>query len=215
MKIMVASPKGGVGKTALSLGLASVATRRRGLKTVVIETDPQKSAKYALENNPHVDYAYVDVEHLNAIVNHGSDDHDVVIFDVPPGFAYIDEYVSAVKEADFTLIPVLQDGSSFDSARTLLQPLTASGATNWAIVVNRSSPSTFFKHIERQMHQSLIDQGFPVMNAIIRDRRAWLNLNLLNDKNLIHDSRDGSAKHEIESLYAEIVERISAIRSEK
>lgn len=50
-RIAVAARKGGVGKTTIACGLASVLAKR-GQKTLVIDLDPQSNAAYVLGANP-------------------------------------------------------------------------------------------------------------------------------------------------------------------
>lgn len=51
LRLAIAARKGGVGKTAVSTGLASILAARR-LRTLVIDLDPQSNAAYALGLSP-------------------------------------------------------------------------------------------------------------------------------------------------------------------
>lgn len=51
LKIAIAARKGGVGKTALSTGIASIFAARR-MRTLVVDLDPQSNAAYALGLSP-------------------------------------------------------------------------------------------------------------------------------------------------------------------
>jgi chromosome partitioning protein len=120
LRIAIAARKGGVGKTSLSTGLASIFAARR-IRTLVVDLDPQSNAAYALGLSPTlpgtaelllnepVDYQSVsDTLHVLAggarlldpgVLTTSSTDlrdrikdltYDAVCFDCPPGSPHLE-----------------------------------------------------------------------------------------------------------------------------
>ena len=119
--LVVASGKGGSGKTSTSLNLAVYAARE-GLKVVAVDLDRQASLTRWYERRPDeapslilwaggMSDASRSIEEIGAL-----DDVDLVIVDTPPG---LDDHAEATRllitKADFVLVPTTQGTADIDS----------------------------------------------------------------------------------------------------
>ena len=208
MKILIMNAKGGVGKTTIAGGLASFAALRRDKKVLVVGADPQRSTDYFLRDSEHLHNAYVEVDDLADVIEQGSPEHDVMIFDTPPRHDFAHKYLEMARRVDFTLVPWTGCGVSFDASRNSIAPLLEAGLENWAFVINGASTNPKCFPATEKQKSAIRDSGAPVMESVIRQRQAWKNLSLLPKNILIHEYRDGAARHEIEALYLEIEKHI-------
>lgn len=113
--ISVANRKGGVGKTTLSILLATALAETQGLKVCLLDTDSQKSAvsRRLIEQaqNPDAKIPYP-IEHvfpkyLTMELKHRNDDYDVILIDVPrlTDSEKDAEVVTAIVHCDDVVIP--------------------------------------------------------------------------------------------------------------
>src|SRR3954453_6925818 len=119
--LVVASGKGGSGKTSTSLNLAVYAAHE-GLKVVAVDLDRQASLTRWYERRPDeapslILWAGVMSDASRAIEEIGAlDDVDLVIVDTPPG---LDDHAEATRllitKADFVLVPTTQGTADIDS----------------------------------------------------------------------------------------------------
>lgn len=213
MKISVMTPKGGVGKTSITLGLASVAARRYGKRPLIIEADPQKSVEFSMEAIDGVDYGYAPLENISELTGGEFPGFDVVIFDMPPYPGFQDEYLDLVRKTDFTVIPFFNDGKSLDSARYFVAPLTEREEEfdgKWSMLLNRGTTNHLAKPGEERVLDALREAGFPLLDAVLRERTVYSNLTNRAPFRLLHDTPDNKAKHEMDTLWREIRRRIAA-----
>ncbi|SFQ14185.1 ParA family protein [Tranquillimonas alkanivorans] len=211
MKILVMSPKGGVGKTKISLGLASVA-HKRGKSVLAIDFDDQNSLDTTLRGIDDIDNAAGHPRELMDAIEQTGDDHDVVIFDVRPGSEYTKEYLQAAKHVDFTVVPIQHDGEAILSAEYMVDQFLDEGVQNFGVVMNSVLPNE--KHLskvrEKMADLSGPELQWPMLDSILQFRTVWGHITFARDrsKTLIHHHKDGKAKAEIEALYDEIVSKI-------
>ena len=119
--LVVASGKGGSGKTSSSLNLAVYATHE-GLKVVAVDLDRQASLTRWYERRPDEAPSLVlwgggmpdasrAIQEIDALVG-----VDLVVVDTPPG---LDDHPEAVRllveKADFVLVPTTQGTADIDS----------------------------------------------------------------------------------------------------
>lgn len=119
--LLVASGKGGSGKTSTSLNLAVYAAHE-GRKVVIVDLDRQASLTRWYERRPPAapavilwEGAMTDAKRAVAEID-ALDEADLVIVDTPPG---LDDHPEAtrllVKRADFVLVPTTQGTTDIDS----------------------------------------------------------------------------------------------------
>jgi chromosome partitioning protein len=119
--LVVASGKGGSGKTSTSLNLAVYAAHE-GRKVVIVDLDRQQSLTRWYERRPAAAPALIlwegamsDAKRAIAEID-ALDDVDLVIVDTPPG---LDDHPDAtrllVSKADFVLVPTTQGTTDIDS----------------------------------------------------------------------------------------------------
>lgn len=113
--ISVANRKGGVGKTTLSVLLATALSETKGLKVCLLDTDSQKSAvsrrmiEQVQNDGAAAPYPieHVYPKYLTMELKHRSEDYDVILIDVPrltDGEKDAD-VVTAIVHCDDVIIP--------------------------------------------------------------------------------------------------------------
>lgn len=105
MIIAVLNQKGGVGKTTLAVNLARGLTRK-GLKTIVVDSDNQGSAQkwHERSGGDLIDMTCLTMTTLEKDIQRYVASHDRVIIDGIPRISPLT--ISAIKCADIVLIPV-------------------------------------------------------------------------------------------------------------
>jgi chromosome partitioning protein len=179
LTVLVASSKGGCGKSTLVTQLASH-WAQDGKRTAIIDSDPQGSsyrwATLRPENVPGV----LAMEGNRKAVEKVPEDTDRLLIDTPAG-SHERELEPYLEQADVLVVPVLP--SSFDMHATLnfLQHLRGisrikRGKLPVALVGNRLKPWT---HASQDAMDQLAEQApFPVI-AQLRDTQAYVLLTSL------------------------------------
>lgn len=113
--ISIANRKGGVGKTTLSVLLATALATEKKLKVCLLDTDSQKSAlnRRLIEQAQNGDEAPpYDIEHvypkyLTMELKHRSEEYDVILIDVPrlTDSEKDTEVVTAIVHCDVVIVP--------------------------------------------------------------------------------------------------------------
>ncbi|GAB3032127.1 MULTISPECIES: ParA family protein [Oleiagrimonas] len=176
--ILVASSKGGCGKTTLATNLAA-ARAQKGRNVVIIDADRQHSSYHWCARR-------AEHEHLPGVLGmDGSPsqtfdrlppDTELVIIDTPAG---ITEYQLTpwLERADAVLVPVLPSVIDLDATTTFVDMLHAMppvkrGKVPVGLVGNRLKPWT---HASQDAVALLRDLPFPVVGAL-RDSQAYVLL---------------------------------------
>lgn len=171
MKIIaVLNQKGGAGKTTIATHLAR-ALQREGLDVLLVDSDPQGSARdwaAVREDNPlavvGIDRPTIDRD-LKKITQ-----KDFVVIDGAPQAA--DLAVSAIKAADFILIPVQPSPYDIWATSDLVDLVKqrielTDGRLKAAFIVSRAITGT---KISKEVTTVLKDYGLPVLDAYIAQR---------------------------------------------
>ena len=113
--ISIANRKGGVGKTTLSILLATALATKKGLKVCLLDTDSQKSAvnrrliEQAQNDGAEAPYPieHVYPKYLTMELKHRSEEYDVILIDVPrlTDSEKDTEVVTAIVHCDTVIIP--------------------------------------------------------------------------------------------------------------
>lgn len=113
--ISIANRKGGVGKTTLSILLATSLAIKKGLKVCLLDTDSQKSAvnrrliEQAQSEGEQAPYTieHVYPKYLTMELKHRSEEYDVILIDVPrlTDSEKDTEIVTAIVHCDVVIVP--------------------------------------------------------------------------------------------------------------
>lgn len=113
--ISIANRKGGVGKTTLSILLATSLAKDKGLKVCLLDIDSQKSAidRRRIEQSqndglePPYPIEFVFPKYLTMELKHRSENYDVIIIDVPrlTDSEKDTEIITAIVHCDDVIIP--------------------------------------------------------------------------------------------------------------
>lgn len=202
--LVIASQKGGSGKSTVAVHLA-VAAQRAGFETIIADLDPhsRSSAEWASERkvaSPVVVTAHKeDIQALQAQAK--GEGFDLLVIDCPP---FVDDVVvQATELADYTLIPAQP---RFNDMRTVLR-LIDNVHPPFAIVLNACTPNIggLESSKTREARDVLEEAGIPVSPIHIVRREAFADA--LNDGSAVLEFEpDGKAAHEINELWSWVKE---------
>jgi chromosome partitioning protein len=111
MNIVVASLKGGVGKTTAAVYLAAAAATRGYDPVLLVDADRQASSAEWLEESPVEGVTVVEAPSERTLTRAMSRHEGTVIVDTPPGDERLAQ--AAVKAADAVVIPTRAGGVEF------------------------------------------------------------------------------------------------------
>lgn len=204
--IVLASSKGGVGKTTLTMNLAAGLSRRG--RTVVVDADPQQSAgqwwRVAEGKKLGFSVAAADGETAGAIVESGQD-HRYVVVDCPPSFA-APQTQAALQEADLLLVPMQPSPVDLWAGTHVIQWVSFAKTANprlsaWIVLNQVESKARLWKDVKEAMEEL----GLPSLRAMVRRRAAFRNA-ALTGATVYAIGRSGtSAVEEIESVITEVL----------
>lgn len=174
--ILVASSKGGAGKTTLSTQLAghfAVA----GKATVLIDADPQASSTRWCEKRADMATAVLPINgHSRAFRKYLPDDAERVVIDAPAG-AMADDLEPFLEMADVVLVPVLPSAIDLEATVPFLNSLAQvqrvkKGKLAVGLVGNRIKGWT---SVSQQAIEQLQSWPYPLV-AQLRDSQAYVLL---------------------------------------
>lgn len=201
--ISVVNEKGGAGKSTISIALAC-GFHRRGLKTILIDSDPQGTARdwrnTAAEGADLPPVVPLDrPEVLKTSLPTLS--ADIVIVDTPARAAKMTAAILSIS--DVVLIPVQPSGADIWAAQTIVemveQRLELGAQLACGFVLNRVSPG-------RKLAQEANEGGWntskiPILETTISDRETFKKF--LTEGRSIYDF-PGEAKAQIDLLIDEL-----------
>ena len=144
--VLVASSKGGVGKTTIATHLAAQSALS-GLSTAIVDADPQGSSTRWAERRAGLDSAVLPVDGTRRNWQKSvPDDAQRVIVDAPAG-AMRDHLDAFLDEADAIVVPVLPSSLDIDATVPFLNslakhPRVRKGQLRVGLVGNRLKPWT-------------------------------------------------------------------------
>ncbi len=194
--LVVASAKGGVGKTTLATALAVEAAK--SCRVGVIDLDPQQSAARFLDlrngDNPRLVTGVESiVEALDLLVDDGV---ELVIIDTAP--ASLSNLVPAVAAADFVLVPVRPSPLDVEASDVMVELLEKSGKRS-AFVINGALPGSTLVPGTREM---LADHG-PVLSTVMSHTDAH-PIAMIRGWTAAEVDRSGTCGREIAQLWSEV-----------
>jgi chromosome partitioning protein len=174
--ILVASSKGGVGKTTIATNIATP-DAVKGKRTVLVDADRQGSSMRWCEKRAGMDSAVLPVDGTRRDwLKKVPDDAQRVIVDAPAG-AMAGDLEAFLDGADAALVPVLPSGIDMEATARFLDslgknPRVHKGKLKIALVANRMKPWT---NASRSALDAFKEWPYPVV-AQLRDTQAYVLL---------------------------------------
>lgn len=215
--ITIANSKGGVGKSTITILLASTLAKYKTKKVLIIDTDSQKSvAKWLASEKEDYDIApLVQVEamppmHVHSYLERFGDDYDIIFIDVPRMTDGMNETanVQLLYFCDSILIPVL--GTRLDVASTVDFYRIAKDAEMIRQKNDMSCHVFGFINKENQRKDNqeakqILKQviKMPMLNSTLRDLKLFTTPSLFES---LLDSKEGKVR--FEPFYKEVIEKL-------
>jgi chromosome partitioning protein len=175
--ILVASSKGGAGKSTLATNLAAHFALD-GKRTVLVDADPQHSSLRWAERRAELETAVlpIDATGKRAWRSWLPEDAERVVIDAPAGFM-ADDLQQFIEHADAIVVPVLPSAMDIEATVGFLNSLSKVPRVHKrklpvGLVVNRSKPWT---NTSQQAVEMLKTWPYPVI-AQLRDTQAYVVL---------------------------------------
>ncbi|QDW66666.1 ParA family protein [Luteimonas granuli] len=176
--VLVASSKGGAGKTTVATHLAAHAAVD-GLRTAIIDADPQQSSMRWAERRAGMDSAVLPIagaRRAKSTWKSLPEDTQRVIIDAPAG-SMADDLDAWLEHADAVVVPVQPSALDLDATvpflNTLAQhPRVRRGELRVGLVANRMKPWTSASQATLDL---LAQWPYPVV-ASLRDSQAYVLL---------------------------------------
>jgi len=208
MIIALVSNKGGVGKTTLSMNVASGLNRRHS--TGIVDADPQQSSTHwarvgNLSGFQSPDLITLTDDNLEEQVKLLTAKHNYVIVDCPPSIDSPQTH-RALRIADVAIVPVQPSPvdlwATVHIASVVKDAIAENSQLKAFLVLNQLEPRTT---LSRVMQGAMGQLGLPVLQTALRRRAVYRNC--LLDGRTVYDSgvRGKDAVQEIESIIEEVL----------
>ena len=198
--LVILAQKGGSGKTTVAVHMA-VCAARQGLKTAILDIDPQRSAYNWNESRPEdrkLDAVAADIGQLAGLLQRAKlGGVELAIVDTAPhstGDAAI-----AAKLADYLLIPCRPARFDLDAVASTLE-LAKVANTPAAVVINAAATRG---RLAEEARGALARQGATVIETVLHQRVAYSHA-VIDGRSVHEYEPEGAAAAEIDELYHHI-----------
>ena len=204
MVISITNLKGGVGKTTVSVNIAT-ALAHRGYKVCIVDTDLQQTSSVRWSGQRDDDAIRVPVfavgEKLNKEVEALNRDYQVVVIDGTP---QLSELASrTILASDIVIVPISPSGYDFWAFEQFMQHYkrvkTLKEDLEAFILLNRYSENT---NIGREVRKALSEFDVPIMKNFLAERVAYQETSIQGIS--VIEYKDKKAKLEIQALTDEV-----------
>ena len=207
--IAVLNQKGGSGKTTIATHLAR-ALQLGGSDVLLVDSDPQGSARdwAAVREDQPLTVVGIDRPTIDRDVKNVARKVDFVVIDGAPQAA--DLAVSAIKAADFVLIPVQPSPYDIWATADLVELVkqrieVTDGKLQAAFVVSRAIKGT---RIGGEVADALVGYALPILDARITQRVSYPGTAAAGTT-VLESEPDGDAAAEVRALAAEIKQKLN------
>lgn len=201
--IAVLNQKGGSGKTTLSINITE-ALRRQGKNVVLVDSDPQGSARDWAATSENCPFPVVGIDRptidrdIKAIT-----DRDFIVIDGAPQIANL--AASAIKAADIILIPVQPSGldvwATADMVDIIKQRIDITeGKLKAVFVINRMIKNT---KIGNEILDVITEYELPVLQTVIHQRVAYAST--ISEGQTIFEGNHAEAITEMNAMLNELL----------
>ena len=206
--IAVLNQKGGSGKTTIATHLAR-AFQLDGADVLLVDSDPQGSARdwSAVREDQPLTVVGIDRPTIDRDVKNVARKVDFVVIDGAPQAA--DLAVSAIKAADFVLIPVQPSPYDIWATADLVDLVkqrieVTDGRLQAAFVVSRAIKGT---RIGGEIAEALTGYGLPILETRITQRVSYPSTAAIGST-VLETEPEGDAATEIRALADEIRKKL-------
>jgi chromosome partitioning protein len=213
MIISVLNQKGGVGKTTLSIHIASTIALA-GYSVLLIDADVQRSAldwAATRDKEPLFNVVGIPSSNIHKEVKMLEPKYDYIIIDGPP--RVYDVAKAVIAASDYVVIPVQPSPYDVWSAEEIVNLINEVKTTlapykkiDAGFVINRKIANSV---IGRDVTEALGKYPFPVLEASIHQRVAFTET-AAQGSSAIEEDPDSIAGKEIKALVEEILSKINS-----
>jgi len=207
MIIAFLNQKGGTGKTTLSINIAHALTLKKKAKVLLIDSDPQGSARdwaATREEDPLFPVVGIDRAVIHKELPNMEGDYDYIIIDGPPQVSELAR--SAIMAADMVVVPIQPSPYDVWAADVIIDLIKEASMFNENIkcvfAVNRKIVNTA---IGRDVIEALADYDFPTLKTIIHQRVVFAEC-AAPGSTVIEFNKNSQGAKEIMKLTKEILE---------
>ena len=205
MKIIaLLNQKGGCGKTTIAINLAH-SFHKQGYKTLLVDSDPQGSARdwNEVNNGQLIPVVGLDRESLAKDIEGVKGNYDYIIIDGAPSIAKLS--AAAIRIADFVLIPVQPSPWDIWATADLVDIVKArqeitENKPDVAFIVSRVIKNTKFS---KEVLEALSQYNFPILKSFTTQRMIYPTT--ASEGQTVYCGYPNEATKEIDNIRSEII----------